>query len=157
MAHLAPLPVPVRSDAVPVRFRFDKMKTKILLAALAALLVALCLISSAQGPRNAKKAAADTLVVNTTDLCKDVIGYDGPTPLKITIVKGVVSKVEALPNTETPRFFDLVVESGLLKSVVGKTPAEAAKMRLDAVTGATYSSEAVIQNLRAGLQEAARR
>ena len=34
------------------------MKTKILLAALAALLVALCLISSAQGPRNAKKAAA---------------------------------------------------------------------------------------------------
>ena len=133
------------------------MKTKILLAALAALLVALCLISSAQGPRTAKKAAADTLVVNTTDLCKDVIGYDGPTPLKITIVKGVVSKVEALPNTETPRFFDLVVESGLLKSIVGKTPAEAAKMHLDAVTGATYSSEAVIQNLRAGLQEAARR
>jgi len=157
MAHLAPLPVPVRSDAVPVRFLTDKMKTKILLAALAALLIALCLISSAQGPRTAKKAAADTLVVNTTDLCKNVIGYEGPTPLKITIVKGVVSKVEALPNTETPRFFDLVLESGLLKSVVGKTPAEAAKMPLDAVTGATYSSEAVIQNLRAGLQEAARR
>ena len=129
----------------------------ILPAVLAALLVSLGLVSSAQGPRTARKAVADTLVVNTTDLCKDVIGYDGPTPLKITIVKGVVAKVEALPNVETPRFFDLVLQSGLLKAVVGKTPAEAAKMQLDAVSGATYSSEAVIANLRAGLKEAAKR
>ena len=133
------------------------MRKLILPALLAALLVSLGLVSSAQGPRTARKAVADTLVVNTTDLCKDVIGYDGPTPLKITIVKGVVAKVEALPNTETPRFFDLVLQSGLLKAVVGKTPAEAAKMPLDAVSGATYSSEAVIENLRAGLREAAKK
>ena len=133
------------------------VKKLMLLAALAALLVSVGFVSSACGSRSGRNAQADTLVVNTTELCKDVIGYDGPTPLKITIVKGVVASVEALPNTETPRFFDLVLQSGLLKAVVGKTPAEAAKMRLDAVTGATYSSEAVIQNLRAGLQEAARR
>ena len=30
-------------------------------------------------------------------------------------------------------------------------------MQLDAVSGATYSSEAVIENLRAGLAEAARK
>jgi uncharacterized protein with FMN-binding domain len=129
----------------------------ILPAVLAALFVSLGLVSSAQGPRTARKAVADTLVVNTTDLCKDVIGYDGPTPLKITVVKGVVTSVEALPNTESPSYFERVLQSGLLKAVVGKTPAEAAKMPLDAVSGATYSSEAVIENLRAGLQEAARK
>ena len=133
------------------------MKRLILPAVLAALLVSLGLVSNAQGSRPAPKAASDTLVVNTTDLCRDVIGYDGPTPLKITVVKGVVAKVEALPNTESPSYFERVLQSGLLKAVVGKTPAEAAKMPLDAVSGATYSSEAVIANLRAGLKEAAKR
>ena len=134
------------------------MKRIVILAAIAALLVSLGLASSAQGRRAAAQPApADTLVVNTTDLCKNIIGYDGPTPLKITVVKGVVAKVEALPNTESPGYFKLVLDSGLLKTVVGKTPAEAAKMPLDAVSGATYSSEAVIENLRAGLKEAAKK
>ena len=135
-----------------------KMKKTILLAAVAALLVTLGLASSAQARRAAlQPAPADTLVVNTTDLCKNIIGYDGPTPLKISVVKGVVAKVEALPNTESPSYFKLVLDSGLLKRVVGKTPAEAAAMPLDAVSGATYSSEAVIENLRAGLKEAAKK
>ncbi len=129
----------------------------ILPAVLAALLVSLGLVSSAHGPRTARKAPADTLVINTTELCKDVIGYDGPTPLVIKVVNGVVAKVEALPNTESPSYFERVIQGGLLKAVVGKTPAEAAKMHLDAVSGATYSSEAVIENLRAGLQEAAKK
>ena len=134
------------------------MKKTILLAALAALLVGLGLVGSAQARRTAvQPVPADTLVVNTTELCKDIIGYDGPTPLKITVVKGVVTSVEALPNTESPSYFQRVLASGLLKAVVGKTPAEAAKMPLDAVSGATYSSEAVIENLRAGLKEAAKK
>ena len=133
------------------------MKKALLLAALAALLVSMGLVSSACGSRSAKKAPADTLVVNTTDLCKDVVGYNGPTPLKITIVDNVVASVEALPNDETPRFFDLVRAGGLLDAVVGKTPAEAAEMPLDAVSGATFSSNAVIANLRAGLKEAVKK
>ena len=130
------------------------MKKVLLLAALATLLVSMGLVSSACGSRTSKKAPADTLVVNTTDLCKDVVGYNGPTPLKITIVDNVVASVEALPNVETPRFFDLVLAGGLLNTVVGKTPAEAADMPLDAVSGATFSSNAVIANLRAGLKSA---
>ena len=133
------------------------MKKAMFLAALAALMVSVGLVSSARGSRSELPARPDTLVVNTTDLCKDVIGFEGPTPVKITVVKGVVAKVEALPNDETPRFFEQVLKSGLLKAVVGKTPAEAAKMPLDAVTGATYSSEALIANLRAGLEEAAKK
>ena len=135
----------------------SNVKRLMILAAIAALLVSVGFVSSACGSRSGKNVQADTLVVNTTELCKDVIGYDGPTPLKIYIVKGVVAKVEALPNTETPRFFDQVLQSGLLKAVVGKKVSEAAEMPLDAVTGATYSSQAVIENLRAGLKEAAKR
>ena len=128
-----------------------------LLAAITALLVSVCLVSNACGSRSGRKAQADTLVVNTTELCKEVIGYDGPTPLKITVVDGVVASVEALPNTETPRFLDRVLQSGLLNAVVGKKVSEAAEMPLDAVTGATYTSQAMIENLRAGLQEAAKK
>ena len=133
------------------------MKNLMFLAAVAALLVSVGLASSARGTRSAGQAPADTLVINTTDLCKDVIGYDGPTPLVIKVVNGVVASVEALPNTESPSYFDRVIKGGLLKAVVGKKVDEAAKMKLDAVSGATYSSEAVIENLRAGLQKAARK
>ena len=133
------------------------VKKTMLLAAIAALLLSVCLVSGARGTRFVGSAPADTLVVNTTELCKDVIGYDGPTPLLIKVVKGVVVKVEALPNTESPSYFDRVVKGGLLKAVVGKKVSDAAKMKLDAVSGATYSSEAVIENLRAGLAEAARK
>ena len=133
------------------------MKKSILLAAVAVLLVSFCLVSSARGVRSSQAAPADTLVINTTELCKDVIGYDGPTPLVIKVVNGVVAKVEALPNTESPSYFERVIQGGLLKAVVGKKVSEAAKMPLDAVSGATYSSEAVIENLRTGLNEAMRR
>ena len=133
------------------------MKKSILLAAVAVLLVSVCLVSSARGARSVQAAPADTLVINTTELCKDIIGYDGPTPLVIKVVNGVVAKVEALPNTESPSYFERVIQGGLLKAVVGKKVSEAAKMKLDAVSGATYSSEAVIENLRAGLAEAARK
>ena len=133
------------------------VKKSILLAALAALLLSIGLVSGTRGTRNTRPAPADTLVINTTELCKDVIGYDGPTPLVIKVVNGVVAKVEALPNTESPSYFARVIQGGLLKAVVGKKVSDAAKMQLDAVSGATYSSEAVIENLRAGLAEAAKK
>lgn len=133
------------------------MKKSILLATVVALLLSIGLVSGARGTRSTQAAPADTLVINTTELCKDVIGYDGPTPLVIKVVNGVVAKVEALPNTESPCYFERVIQGGLLKVVVGKKVNEAAKMKLDAVSGATYSSEAVIENLRAGLAEAARK
>ena len=133
------------------------VKKSILLAAIVVLLISVCLASSARGTRSVQAAPADTLIINTTELCKDVIGYDGPTPLVIKVVGGVVAKVEALPNTESPSYFARVIQGGLLKAVVGKKVEEAAQMELDAVSGATYSSEAVIENLRAGLAEAARK
>ena len=89
-------------------------------------------------------------IVNTTKLGADVQGYNGPTPLNIYIKGDKIEKVEALPNDETPRFFDMV-KSGLLNKWNGMTVKEAATAKVDAVTGATYSSNAVKENVRLGV------
>lgn len=95
---------------------------------------------------------SDTVVVNTTELCKNVTGYNGPTPLIIKVVNGVVVKVEALPNQETPKFFRMVEKGGLLQAPIGLTVEKASTKPYDAVTGATYSSIAVIRNIKMGLK-----
>ena len=95
---------------------------------------------------------ADTVVVNTTALASDVIGFQGRTPLEIKLVDGVIVSIKALPNEETPNFFRRVEESPIFSEPVGKTAAEALSMKLDAVSGATFSSKAVIANLRRGLE-----
>ena len=90
-------------------------------------------------------------IVNTTTLTEDVIGYNGTTPLKIYIKDDKIQKIEALPNEETPRFFEMV-KSGLLNKWNGMTVAKAATAEVDAVTGATYSSNAVKANVKAGVK-----
>jgi uncharacterized protein with FMN-binding domain len=90
-------------------------------------------------------------VINTTTLGKDVQGYIGSTPLKIYIQKNKVVKIEALKNQETPKYF-LQVKKGLLDKWNGKKVKDAQKLKVDAVTGATYSSNAVIENVKLGLE-----
>ena len=102
-------------------------------------------------------SAQDTLIVNTTSLGEDIIGFDGPTPVEISVVGGKISGIKVLPNTETPRFLQLVLDSGLFSRLIGKTLKEAEDVKLDAVTGATYSSEALIKNVELGIKEARRR
>lgn len=94
-----------------------------------------------------------TLVINTTLLGKDIAGYAGAVPVEITIKDGVVVEVKALENTETPPFFERAV--ALLTAWNGKTIEEALAVEVDAVSGATFSSRAIIDNVRAGLQYAA--
>lgn len=96
-------------------------------------------------------AAADTLKVNTASLASDVEGFNGTTPVEISVVKGKITRIKLLPNQETPSFLQLVIDSGLLKALDGKTVEEASKVKLDAVSGATYSSTAIIENIHRGL------
>lgn len=90
-------------------------------------------------------------VVNTTELGKDVVGYVATTPLKIYIQKNKVVKVEALKNQETPKYF-VKVKKQLLDKWNDKKVSEATKMKVDGVTGATFSSDAVIKNVQLGLE-----
>lgn len=97
--------------------------------------------------------ADGTLVVNTTTLGKDITGYAGPVPLEVRVRDGRVVGVVALRNNETPDFFDEA--KALLTRWDGQTVDEALRAKVDAVSGATFSSRAIIGNVRAALQYAA--
>ena len=89
-------------------------------------------------------------VINTTELGKDVEGYQGPTPLKVYIKNNKVEKIEFLPSTETPKYYNRV-KKFLQSKWDGLKVKEAREKEVDVITGATYSSEAVIENVRLAL------
>ncbi len=89
-------------------------------------------------------------VINTTTLAEDIEGYAGPTPLKIYIKAGKIEKIEALKNLETPKYFALI-KRDLLTKWNGLTAKKAAAQQVDVITGATFTSEAVIENVKRGL------
>lgn len=98
-----------------------------------------------------------SFIVNTKPLAKDVQGYGGQVPLRIHVSKdGVVAAIEAEPNAETPDFFNLA--KSLLTRWQGKTidGAMAETDKVDAVSGATFSSNAIIANMQRGLAYANR-
>ncbi len=90
-------------------------------------------------------------VVNTATLAKDVRGYRGTTPLKIYIKKNKIQKVEALKNHETPDYFE-EVEAVMFPMWVGLPVKKALQTKVDGVTGATMSSNAVRENVKRGLE-----
>lgn len=106
--------------------------------------------SVAQGSDTLEVQPDGTFVVNTRVLAKDVQGYGGPVPLKIHIGKdGKLTAIEAEPNAESPSFFDRAKE--LFSRWQGKTIDEAMAEDVDAVSGATFSSKAIIRNVQRGL------
>ena len=71
--------------------------------------------------------------------------------MKIYINKdGKITKIESLPNQETPAVYARAEE--LLQKFMGRSVDEADTIRVDGVSGATYSSKALIQNVREGLK-----
>lgn len=98
---------------------------------------------------NAIKYNKDVAVINTSSIVK-ARGYMGNTPVKIFVRNNKIVKIKSLPNQETPAVFAKAEE--LLKRFVGKSVDEASAMKVDGVSGATYSSKALIQNVKGGLK-----
>ena len=97
------------------------------------------------------KQADGTYVVNTTTLTPNVKGFKGATPVEVYIKNNKVIKVEALPNREGPKFYEKV-KQGLFPKFNGMKLSKAAKAEsLDGVTGATYTSRAVKENIAAAV------
>lgn len=94
-----------------------------------------------------------TQVVYTGEIGKKIIGYNGPTPLNITITGGKVTAIEALPNQEGPRYMAKAQEK-VFPQFIGKTVDAGIALEADAATGATYTSEALIKNIQLGLKQA---
>ena len=112
-------------------------------------IAAVALMSAAQKDSAIAKENG-VVIVNTTTLAKDVEGYNGPVPVKIYIKKNKIEKIEVLKNQETPKYLALVKKS-LLNAWDGLTIKEAKAKKVDAVTGATFTSEALIENVNKGL------
>lgn len=95
-------------------------------------------------------ASDGTVTINTTVIGSRYEGFGGAVPVTITLRKGKVVRVTPLPNRETPDYF--YDAETLLESYKGLTVEEALNAKVDAVSGATYSSEALIGNVREGLK-----
>ena len=128
------------------------MKKTIIIAAIM-LLVAGTASLDARTKKTAKKAKASTSqVIYTGDIASKVIGYNGTTPLNITVKNGVIENIEVLENQESPSYLKRATAK-VLPQYIGKTVAEAKKLKADVATGATYTSEALIKNIQMGLDQ----
>lgn len=124
---------------------------RIIFGGLVLMVLAVMLQSAAPAKTDEVMTKEDGMVViNTTTLGKDVVGYVDTTPLKIYIKKNKVVKVEALKNQETPKYF-AKVKKQLLDKWNDLKVKDAEQLKVDGVTGATFSSEAVIKNVKLGL------
>ena len=112
------------------------------------LLFALALMSFMADETMTKEDGA--FVINTTEIGKNVEGYQGTTPLKVYIKNNKVEKIEFLKSTETPKYY-AKVKKALQDKWNGLKVKDAKAQQVDAVTGATFSSEAVIENVRLAL------
>lgn len=90
-------------------------------------------------------------VVNTTTIAQDVEGYNGPVPVKIYIKKNKIEKIEVLKNQDGPKYVNMVKKQ-LLNAWDGLTLKQAKAKQVDAVTGATFTSKALIENVNRGLE-----
>ena len=80
-------------------------------------------------------------------------GYNGETPVLIALSpKQVILGVWLLDNTETPKFAKKVEDAGFYKNWNGLTVKQALKKEVDAVSGATYTSNGVIKSVQAALK-----
>ena len=116
--------------------------------AMAVMAIILISCSADDGVMSKKKGV---YTINTTSLSQEVKGFNGPTPLLITVTKDKVTNVEALDNSEPPNFFQRMKDGGMLQRWNGMTVDEALTADVDVVAGATFSSRAVIENVRLGL------
>lgn len=98
-----------------------------------------------------RKQNNGTFVVNTSTIAKGVRGYNGPTPLEIHIKDDRIVKIIILSNNETRNYFERV-KKNLMSKWIGMKVNKVLSTDIDAVTGATYTSDAVTENMKRALE-----
>ena len=129
------------------------MKKTIIIAAIMLLVAGTTSLDARTKKKAATKKATTSQVIYTGDIANKVIGYNGTTPLNITVKNGVIENIEVLENQESPAYLKRAKDK-VLPQYIGKTVAEAKKLKPDIATGATYTSEAIIKNIQMGLDKA---
>ena len=121
------------------------MKKKLLIVALL-----VCTIS-AHADDVMTKTADGTYIVNTTTLAKDVEGYAGPTPIEVHIKNNKIIKVVPLKAQDGPKYV-AKVKKNMLPKYEGMTVKKGTVGDVDAVTGATFTSKAIQENVRRAVE-----
>lgn len=124
------------------------MKIRKLLATILILSAAATVLAADKAIR---KQNNGTFVVNTSTIAKDVRGYNGPTPLEIHIKDDRIVKIIILSNNETRNYFERV-KKNLMSKWIGMKVNKVLSTDIDAVTGATYTSDAVTENMKRALE-----
>ena len=57
-----------------------------------------------------------------------------------------------MENEESPKYLKKAIKH-IFPKYIGKSVSEALKLKVDAATGATYTSKALIENIKLGLQQ----
>lgn len=87
-------------------------------------------------------------VVATAPYAAEAFGYAGPTPLYLFIARdGTIRGAVATANNETPDFFNRARDS-IFAQVIGKNVSAIVNAKIDAATGATYSSSSLTENVK---------
>ena len=128
------------------------MKKTIIIAVIMLLVAGTASLDARTKKKATTKKASTSQVIYTGDIANKVIGYNGTTPLNITVKNGVIENIEVLQNEESPAYLKRAKDK-VLPQYIGKTVAEAKKLKPDIATGATYTSEALIKNIQMGLEQ----
>ena len=88
--------------------------------------------------------------INTETLC-NTKGYKGTTPLVVSIEGNQISDIEVPRNQEGSKYMKMVYD-GLIAKYVGMKIKDVETNNVDAVTGATFTSKAVIDNVKAAVK-----
>ena len=113
------------------------------------LLMAVCMASYADDVMRKEKDG--TYVINTTTLAQNVKGYMGATPVEVYIKKNKIVKVVMLKSQETPKY-NARVKKNMLPLYEGVKITKKSSVDVDGVTGATFTSNAVKENVKRALQ-----
>jgi len=83
-------------------------------------------------------------------LVSDNSGYGGRVPIFIGLKGDSIIKIQLLPNNETSEFMEYIKEDKLLAQWEGMIISKVSDSEVDAVSGATESSNAIINGVRQG-------
>ena len=107
---------------------------------------------TAEAQQVMRKEKDGTYVVNTTTIANDVDGYAGPTPVEVYIKKNKIVKVVSLKTMDGPKYVAKVKNQMLTKYEGMKIDKKNPLPKVDGVTGATFTSDAVRENVKRAVE-----
>jgi uncharacterized protein with FMN-binding domain len=99
---------------------------------------------------NVFSVTAGNDTIGAAVLVSENSGYGGKVPLLIGLKGDTLIKIHLLPNNETAEFMEYIKEDELLANWEGMKISQVSKTEIDAVSGATESSNAIIRGVRQG-------